>query len=84
MSAKELKEKLVFFLKGSFGNSEEYTDSTIEAAIYFYAEHYHAGQHSDLYSILSTSPFSPGPLFTVEKDEIIFSMYQALIDEFET
>ncbi len=33
-----------------------------EEAIYWFAADYHGGQWSNLYSALSTSPYSPGPL----------------------
>lgn len=34
----------------------------IEEAIYWLAHDWHSGQWSNLYSILSTSPFKPSPL----------------------
>ena len=34
----------------------------IEEAVYYVASHYHDGQGSNLYSALSMSPFTPGPL----------------------
>ena len=33
----------------------------IECAAYYLAAHYHGWQSSNLYSVLSTSPFTPGP-----------------------
>ncbi len=33
-----------------------------EEAIYWFSADYHGGQWSNLYSALSTSPYSPGPL----------------------
>lgn len=34
----------------------------VEEAIYWFAADYHSGQGSNLYSVLSSSPFRPGPL----------------------
>ena len=40
----------------------EADDFDIEGAIYWFANDYHGGQWSNLYSALSTSEFRPGPL----------------------
>lgn len=37
-------------------------DADAYCAIYWFANDYHSGQSSNLYSVLSTSPYSPGPL----------------------
>ncbi len=56
--------------------SEGYVDADcsgneldIETAIYWFANQYHSGQSSNLYSALSTSPYSPGPLCYGIQDE---------------
>jgi hypothetical protein len=52
-----------------------------ECAIYWFASDYHSGQQSNLYSALSTSLYSPGPLERGPKwmAEIL---YEALETEF--
>lgn len=37
-------------------------DADAYCAIYWFAAHYHNGQRSNLYSVLSTSPYTPGPI----------------------
>lgn len=39
-------------------------------AIYWFALDWHTGQTSNLYSVLSTSPFTPGPLDDGPQDEL--------------
>jgi len=57
----------------------------IEAAIYWFANDYHSGQSSELYSILSTSNFKPGPTHRSVKDEgeIAEDMYNELKKKFK-
>lgn len=43
-------------------------DGDAEAAIYFYASDYHGGAGSNLYSALSSSPYCPGPISTLESE----------------
>jgi len=57
-------------------------DFDAEAAIYVFAERNHGGQWSNLYSALSTSHFSPGPIWKIENDESAFDAYQSLEAEF--
>jgi hypothetical protein len=40
-----------------------------EEAIYWFACNYHGGQDSNLYSVLSTSEYNPGPVMTSDKLE---------------
>jgi len=63
---------------------EEGGDFDIEAAIYWYANDFHGGQASDLYSALSTSKFKPGPAHKSVKDEgeVASMMYESLKREF--
>ena len=39
---------------------EEGFDTEVEVALYWFATHYHSGKFSHLYSILSTSEYTPG------------------------
>ena len=42
--------------------ASEFDDFDRAEAIYWFANDYHSGQASNLYSVLSTSEFSPGPI----------------------
>lgn len=48
----------------------EGTDPDLEAAIYWYAADHHEGQTSDLYAVLCTSPYSPGPCESSPADDL--------------
>lgn len=50
------REELNYRLNEEFASS----DLDNEEAIYWFAYNYHSGQNSNLYSVLSTSPFRPG------------------------
>ena len=55
----------------------------IEEAIYWYAHDYHGGQWSNLYSALSTSPFTPGAYSTgLPDDSVSLDMYTELTEEY--
>lgn len=43
----------------ALGNPDS-DDADAYCAIYWFASDYHGGQASNLYSVLSTSPYSPG------------------------
>lgn len=65
-SSTEFKKDMVDSINDHFShnmdvNSQDFNFSR-EAAIYYFAESYHEGQGSDLYSILSTSDYKPGPM----------------------
>lgn len=57
---------------------------SVEVAIYWFAYHYHEGQASELYAILSTSPYRPCCLTRaidaeIEDDELAQEMYEYLV-----
>ena len=61
------KEEMIGFLTNEFQGQLDpaETDANnfdMEAAIYWFANHFHNGQWSNLYSVLSTSEFRPGPM----------------------
>ena len=61
------KEEMMGFLTNEFQGLVDpmETDANnfdMEAAIYWFANHFHSGQWSNLYSVLSTSEFRPGPM----------------------
>lgn len=51
-----------------------------EEAVYWFACWHHSGQGSALYSALSLSPFSPGPIATAPERD---SMADLCLDELE-
>ena len=54
-----------------------------EVAIYYFAEHYHGGQGSNLYSALSTSPFKPGRISSLDSEgEDVKMLYEELETKF--
>jgi len=55
------KDEMFNYLRQMYGNEEGFRDDA-EVAIYWFANFYHGGQSSNLYSVLSTSRFSPGPI----------------------
>jgi hypothetical protein len=76
-----LKNDMIQYLRDSFpGEDPSYFDA--QAAIYWFAHDYHGGQASELYSILSTSRYSPGPMMSNASDEgdIVEMMYDALVE----
>lgn len=77
------KQEMVAFLKKT-PEGKEADDFDIEAAIYWYANDYHGGQASNLYSALSTSKMKPGPTHKDVKDEgeMAEMLYKALEAEY--
>lgn len=55
------KEEMLNYLQQSYGREEGFKDDA-EVAMYWFSNFFHGGQSSNLYSVLSTSRFSPGPL----------------------
>jgi len=55
------KDEMFNYLHQMYGNEEGFRDDA-EVAIYWFANFFHGGQSSNLYSILSTSRFHPGPI----------------------
>jgi hypothetical protein len=81
----DLHTRMVAKAKDEFKSSSiDDLDFDIEAAIYWLASDYHRGQDSELYSILSTSEFKPGPTHSSVEDEgeIAKEIYDLLVHEF--
>ena len=84
------KEEMVDFLTNKFQGLVDpmETDANafdIAAAIYWFANDYHGGQSSNLYSALSTSDYRPGPMHkSIEDDEseTATMMYQELVNQY--
>lgn len=76
------KEEMLNFLKTQFGTEPGWLDDA-EVAMYWFANHYHGGQSSNLYSVLSTSAFEPGPISRgPEPGSMEEMMYQALEQQY--
>lgn len=64
-------------------NTESGLNFDVEAAIYWFANDWHGGQWSNLYSALSTSEYRPGPICCgPEPDSIEQMFYEALESEY--
>lgn len=76
------KEEMLSYLQKMYGREEGFKDDA-EVAIYWFANFYHGGQSSNLYSALSTSRFRPGPIARgPEKDSSEKMMYDDLVFKF--
>lgn len=76
------KEEMQEFLRTKYRTEDDFD---IEAAIYWFANGYHGGQNSNLYSALSTSEFRPSPMskgIEDEESEMATMMYQDLVDNY--
>ena len=60
MPSDPTQNEMLTFLCGFY--PYEATQFDREEAIYWFASAWHGGQDSNLYSALSTSPYSPGPI----------------------
>lgn len=84
------KEEMVNFLTQKFQGlidpaEVDANNFDIESAIYWFANDYHGGQNSNLYSVLSTSEFRPGPMHKSiedEESETATMMYQELVNQY--
>lgn len=55
----------------------------VESAIYWYANHYHSGQWSNLYAAICESPYSPGlSECAPDVDSMADMLYSALESEY--
>jgi hypothetical protein len=84
--ATELHKEMTDHLASTFGkllDDQDLKDSS-EIAIYWFANDHHRGQADPLYSILSQSPYTPGPMMSSAADEgeTVDMLYQELVDAF--
>lgn len=74
-----LKEQMLAHLGSIYANLVEGWQDSAEIAIYWFAVHHYMGMGDELYTIISTSPYSPGRVMTLAKeDEIVRGMYDDL------
>jgi len=74
-----LKLQMLNYLLNMYGSDANFS---AEVAIYWFANDYHGGQASELYSILSTSPYKPSCLtsgIATEGDDLAQIMYEDLV-----
>jgi len=81
----EMKSYLTSQYSGLMDTNDDGFNFDMESAIYWFANHYHGGQWSELYSILSTSEYKPGPMHNGPEDdgEEAKMMYESLIAKYE-
>lgn len=79
-----LKSKMMDHLNSFYNfESDDGLEDYAEIAIYWFASDFHEGGASELYSILSTSPFKPGPISSLEnEDDMVKDMYGELVRKF--
>lgn len=81
MAADPTKDEMVQAIRNDCGNEPD--DFDIESAIYWFAYAYHGGQWSNLYSILSTSPYKPGAIENgVEPDSMASFCFDCLVNTY--
>jgi len=75
------REEMIEHIRKVYGREADEFD--IEEAIYWFANHYHGGQSSNLYSALSTSEFRPGRMSNGPEEGSMGEMiYADLVDTF--
>lgn len=75
------RDEMLEHLRDQFGDEPDEFDT--EEAIYWFAYQWHGGQASNLYSVLSTSEFNPGPIATgPEPDSMAEMLLDSLVAEF--
>jgi len=76
------REEMITFLQQQFGREDGFEEDA-EVAMYWFANFNHSGQWSNLYSILSTSQFRPGPMSSgPQPGSSEEMMFQSLESEF--
>jgi hypothetical protein len=76
------RDEMLAHLYGEFqdelqANGEADFRFDVEEAIYWFANDWHGGQNSNLYSVLCVSPYRPGPCATgPERDDMYDSLEQ--------
>lgn len=64
-------------------SGEEGFDFDFEVACYWFANFYHGGQSTNLYSVLSSSHYIPGPLETgPDNDSFVYSIFEEIVTIF--
>ena len=75
------RQEMIEHIKGVYGREADRFD--IEEAIYWFANDYHGGQGSNLYSALSTSEYRPGRISSgPEEGSMAEMIYADLVDTF--
>jgi hypothetical protein len=76
------RDEMMNYLKSQYGREPGWQDDA-EAAMYWFGNFYHGGDASNLYSVMSTSPFSPGPIARgPQKGSMEEMMFQSLVHQF--
>jgi len=84
MSRDTSREEMLQHLSSTpYSHEDGFTDDA-EVAMYWYSHDHHGGQSTNLYSVLSTSPYSPGSMRRSVEGEGSGAemMYDELVHEF--
>lgn len=73
------RETLDAFIDSNYPHADQWAR---EESIYWLAYCYHSGQASNLYLVLSTSPFNPGPLSDGPEDEEAHNIFYDMVRHF--
>ena len=73
------RETLDAYIDENFADADQWTR---EEAIYWFAYFYHDGQGSNLYSVLSVSPFNPSSLADGPEDDAANDVFNNLVRQF--
>jgi len=77
------RQEMIEHIKGVYGREADRFD--VEEAIYWFANDYHGGQGSNLYSALSTSEYRPGRSSSgPEEGSMAEMIYSDLVDTFSS
>lgn len=78
------KDEMLNYLKSlPLYKDEDGFDDESQVAIYWFANHYHGGQNSNLYSVLSTSDYKPGPIGDLSKEgDLVNDLYNELVRKY--
>lgn len=76
-------DEMMEALKDTIAMLGDGAEDEAEVAIYWFANDWHGGQWSNLYSALSTSVYSPGPISTLESEgDVATMLYEELEQTF--
>lgn len=84
MSKDPSRDEMLQYLSSTPHGHEDGFSDDAEVAMYWYAHDHHGGQSTNLYSVLSTSPYSPGPMRSSVEGEGSGAemMYDELVHQF--
>ena len=77
------KTEMMRFLKRRYRSLVDGFENEAEVAIWWFANYHYGGQGTNLYEVLSISPYKPGPYSKLEDEgEVVQMMYNDLVAEY--